>query len=204
MDKARLMAVTLIGSTLHALTLSNCRLRVDDKAVSVAVGLRLGANICKPHKCPRCAEEFMHPHVKAVATDPLDTAASTLNDLVWRGVSTANIPATKEPSGLFRSDGKRPDGLTLIPWKNGRCVAWDVTVTDSLAQRHEGRQERQLRDRWSSTGSWRSHTLSYQLTMKLWDQSITLVSNSSVTLEGALLKCLATTARAPSCSNVCQ
>ena len=46
----------------------------------------------------------------------------------------ANIPAAKEPSGLLRSDGKRPDGLTLIPWKNGRCVTWDVTVTDTLAR----------------------------------------------------------------------
>ena len=23
---------------------------------------------------------------------------------------------------------------TLIPWKNGKCVTWDVTVTDTLAQ----------------------------------------------------------------------
>jgi len=46
----------------------------------------------------------------------------------------ANIPATKEPLGLFRSDGRRLDGLTLMPWKNGRCVTWDVTVTDTLAQ----------------------------------------------------------------------
>jgi len=62
------------------------------------------------------------------------TLHHSLNDLVWRGLSTANIPATKEPSGLFRSDGKRPDGLTLIPWKNVRCVTWDVTVTDTLTQ----------------------------------------------------------------------
>ena len=46
----------------------------------------------------------------------------------------AKIPATKEPSGLLRSDGKRPDGLTLIPWKNGRCVTWDITVIDTLVQ----------------------------------------------------------------------
>jgi len=49
-------------------------------------------------------------------------------------VSAANIPAAKEPSGLLRSDGKRPDGLTLIPWQNGRSVTWDVTVTDTVAQ----------------------------------------------------------------------
>jgi len=40
----------------------------------------------------------------------------------------------KEPSGLLRSDGKRPDGLSLIPWQNGRRVTWDVTVTDTVAQ----------------------------------------------------------------------
>ena len=31
-------------------------------------------------------------------------------------------------------DGKRPDGATLLPWKNGRCATWDVTVTDTMSQ----------------------------------------------------------------------
>jgi len=57
-----------------------------------------------------------------------------LNDLIWRALSKADIPATKEPSGLLRTDGKRPDGVTLLPWKNGRCATWDVTVTDTMAQ----------------------------------------------------------------------
>jgi len=50
MDKARLLAVTSphSGNWLHALLLSNCGLRLDDNAVHVAVGLRLGANICGP------------------------------------------------------------------------------------------------------------------------------------------------------------
>ena len=38
-------------------------------------------------------------------------------------------PVTKEPSGLFRTDGKRPDGLTLLPWQSGKSLCWDVTVT---------------------------------------------------------------------------
>jgi len=36
--------------------------------------------------------------------------------------------------GLFRTDGKRPDGLTLIPWQSGKSLCWDVTVTCPLAQ----------------------------------------------------------------------
>jgi hypothetical protein len=46
------------------------------------------------------------------------------------------MPSTKEPSGLSRTDGKRPDGLTLIPWQGGRNLIWDVTVADTLAVSH--------------------------------------------------------------------
>ncbi|GAU93516.1 hypothetical protein RvY_05446 [Ramazzottius varieornatus] len=28
----------------------------------------------------------------------------------------------------------RPDGLTLVPWYQGKALAWDVTVVDTLAQ----------------------------------------------------------------------
>ena len=45
----------------------------------------------------------------------------------------ASIPSVKEPTGLSRSDGKRSDGLSLIPWQEGKCLTWDVTVADMLA-----------------------------------------------------------------------
>ena len=38
-----------------------------------------------------------------------------------------------EPTGLSRSDGKRPDGFTLIPWSAGKSIIWVVTVVDTLA-----------------------------------------------------------------------
>ena len=28
------------------------------------------------------------------------------------------------------------DGVTLIPWKQGKCLAWDVTMPDTYAQSH--------------------------------------------------------------------
>ena len=31
------------------------------------------------------------------------------------------------------SDGKKPDGLTLVPWQSGKALCWDVTVTCPLA-----------------------------------------------------------------------
>ena len=58
---------------------------------------------------------------------------SQLNDLIWRAIKKAQIPASKEPIGLSRSDGKRPDGATLVPWSRGKPLAWDVTVPDTYA-----------------------------------------------------------------------
>ncbi|ESO11697.1 hypothetical protein HELRODRAFT_166712 [Helobdella robusta] len=43
---------------------------------------------------------------------------------------------TLEPSGIAAHEGKRPDGCTLIPWRAGRCLAWDVTVPGTFAERY--------------------------------------------------------------------
>ena len=48
----------------------------------------------------------------------------------------ANISSVLEPFGLSGGDGKRPDGMTLIPWQGGKIVTWDVTVTDTVADSH--------------------------------------------------------------------
>ena len=37
-----------------------------------------------------------------------------------------------EPSGLYRTDGKRPDGVTMISWEIGKQLVRDVTVVDTL------------------------------------------------------------------------
>jgi len=40
---------------------------------------------------------------------------------------------------LSRQDGKRPDGLTLIPWHSSKLLVWDVTVVSTLAQSYVDR-----------------------------------------------------------------
>ena len=56
-----------------------------------------------------------------------------LNDIVPRAFASTVIPAVKEPNGLTRIDGKRPDRLSLIPWKAGKPLTWDVTIASPLA-----------------------------------------------------------------------
>jgi len=42
-------------------------------------------------------------------------------------------PVSQSQVGLTRQDGKRPDGLTLIPWQRGRPLTWDVTTACTLS-----------------------------------------------------------------------
>ena len=42
-------------------------------------------------------------------------------------------PSSKELPGLIRTDGKRPDGATLVPWARGRYIAWDFTAIHTCA-----------------------------------------------------------------------
>ena len=132
------VSVPHAGDWLYALPISNCGLRLDDEAIRVAVGLRLGVNLCQPHPCPCGVQvDARGNHGLACRQSSGRTARHHhLNDVIWRALSRAGIPSSKEPSGLSRSDGKRPDGMTLIPWQGGKSLLWDVTVADTLAVSH--------------------------------------------------------------------
>ena len=54
LNVARLTAVSAphSGDWLNAMPISACGLRLDNKMVRVAVGLRLGVDLCVPHDCP--------------------------------------------------------------------------------------------------------------------------------------------------------
>lgn len=135
-DRARLLAVARPGASdwLHALPADSLGTRLDDQSTRICVGLRLGADLVEPHRCT-CGEPVgrMARHGLSCAHSagrrPRHTA---LNDILARSLRKAGIPCVLEPPGLSRDDGKRPDGLTLIPFYKGRSLVWDATVTDSL------------------------------------------------------------------------
>ena len=83
----------------------------------MAVSLRLGLDLCSPHEC-HCGSMVdargLHSCVCKKAPGKIIRHHS-LNDLIARSFSAAGVPVIKEPTGLSRSDGKRPDGLSLVP-----------------------------------------------------------------------------------------
>ena len=124
------------GSWLAALPISSCGLRLDNEAVRVAVALiRLGLHVCVPHEC-RCGSSVdawgSHAFVckRAMARS---TRHQAINDIVARSIISSGVPVSKEPAGMISGSLKRPDGVTLIPWKGGKALSWDATVATTLA-----------------------------------------------------------------------
>ena len=56
-----------------------------------------------------------------------------VNSIVKATLTSAEISSRLQPRGLARDDGKRPDCVTSMPWRNGRCLIRDVTCPDTLA-----------------------------------------------------------------------
>jgi hypothetical protein len=126
------------GAWLETLPVASIGLKMEDEVVRVAVGLRLGLNLCEPHTC-QCGAQVDARGIHGLACKKSagrHPRHGLLNDVVWRAMQRAQVPSTKEPVGLSRSDGKRPDGVSLIPWAHGRCLTWDVTSPDTFAPSH--------------------------------------------------------------------
>ena len=135
-DRARLLAAKQphSGAWLSATPAAKVGLHLDDATVRVAVALRLGATVCEPHSC-RCGsrvDKLGHHGLACQYSAGRLPRHANINDVVKRGLVAAGIPALLEPVGLDRGDGKRPDGATVFPYFQGKCLVWDATCTDTF------------------------------------------------------------------------
>src|SRR6218665_3947359 len=92
-------------------------------------------NLCTRHQC-QCGETAdPRGHHGLICRQSAGRSARhfAVNDLVWRALMKVDALCTKEPSGLIRTDGKRPDGATLVPWARGKYIAWDFTAIHTCA-----------------------------------------------------------------------
>ena len=58
---------------------------------------------------------------------------AALNDLVYRALAAGGLVAILEPRGLDRRDGRRPDGVTVFPFRRGRMLMWDATCVNTFS-----------------------------------------------------------------------
>ena len=138
--RARLLAARspCSGDWLNALPLSSAGLKMDNATVRIAAGLRLGAPIVRSHVCVCGATVTVDGHhgLSCRHGSGRHSRHNQVNDLLCRAFTSAGTQSTREPHSLCTSGGKRPDGVTLVPWKKGRCLAWDATCPDTFALSH--------------------------------------------------------------------
>ena len=147
---ARLLAATCkeSGAWLQALPIPSIGLRMDNDTVRVAAALRLGSTICRPHACQHCGSEVDHFGVHGLSyrmCEGRHFRHSVLNNIIHCTLSSAQVPSQLEPSGIYRSEGKRPDGITMVPWERGKLMVWDVTCSDTFANSYAAAASREPR-----------------------------------------------------------
>jgi len=137
-DDARFLASTAkeSGAWMDALPSRSIQLLMDNNTFRISVALRLGCDLCRAHKCFWCDEDVDESGthgLSCVKSRGRGIRHKDTNKTVSNGLSSADIPNTLEPVGLHLEDCKRVDGITQIPFKEGRLLTWDVTVSDTLA-----------------------------------------------------------------------
>ena len=141
LTKVRLLALSCpeSGAGLNALPLSSIGLRMDDDVIRIAVGLRLGLAVCHPHACSECGADVNEDGIHGLTcrySRGHHSRHSALNDIVKRPLEATKVPCHLKPSGLYRSDGKRPDGASVVPRQRGKILVWDATCSDTFATSH--------------------------------------------------------------------
>ena len=120
---------------LNVIPCKNLRLKLSNQQLRIAIGLRLGSKICERHKCvcgKDVTEDGWHG-LSCLKSAGRFSRQSNLNALIKQSLSSIHILSVLEPRHLYRTDQKRPDNLTLVPWAVGKQLLWDVTLVDSLA-----------------------------------------------------------------------
>ena len=132
--KARLIAAAAPHSAafLHARPYSSLGTRIDNISLRIAIALRLGAPVCLPHTCV-CETSVDRTGIYGLSSRKSAgrlSCPSAVNDLIKRALLLAEIPSKLEPTLMLPQNERRPDGMSLTPWKNGRCLAWDFTCPE--------------------------------------------------------------------------
>jgi hypothetical protein len=123
------------GQFLNAIPSRNLGLRLEDQELMIAVALRMGCKVTSTHRCLNCPDMIQENGVHGLSCQKGVRARAArhrgLNIKLARILQSIDTGTRLEPESLWA--GKRPDGVTVLPWERGLRLIWDVTVVDSFA-----------------------------------------------------------------------
>ena len=109
---------------------------MTNSSLRSSIGLLLKVSIYIAEKC-HCGKRNKRDGLHSLCCTDFAGRFSrfaTLNYLIKQTLGSVNLFATVEPRKLYRIDGKRPDGNTMIPLEMGKQLVWDVTNLNALTQ----------------------------------------------------------------------
>ncbi|XP_069194169.1 calcium-activated chloride channel regulator 1 [Procambarus clarkii] len=97
-----------------------------------------------------------------------------VNDIIKKSLATARCPTQSDPH-LFRPNDpqKRPDGVTLLPWKDGKQVVWEYTHNIGTIQ---------VQYRYNNVG-----ISSLQTVLNAWSRALHLATEGVAYLRSAIV-----------------
>ncbi|KAH0817586.1 hypothetical protein GEV33_005205 [Tenebrio molitor] len=96
----------------------------------------LGCNLCTPHicKCNAKVDEIGTHGLSCFKSSGRFSRHTEINSIINRSLTSIHVNSTLEPNGLSRDDGKRPDGMTLVPWIKDSYVLKSSEVSGFAAE----------------------------------------------------------------------
>ena len=139
-DKSRITSASHknSGDWLKATPNQCCGIFLNNDEFRNSIALRLGTPIFSAHTC-KCGIEIdtLGGHCFACSRNPGKILRHTMvNDCLSSTLQSAGISNIKEPTGVMNEYHLRPDGMTLIPFKRGQCLTWDVSCPHPLCASH--------------------------------------------------------------------
>ena len=136
-DRCRLLA----AKSVHSATWSEAVPTPVLGNFSDAEELRVGANIsCAPTCLCKCGVRMDARGYHCLSCRLNEGSLSRhagINSIIKRCLGKIGLPSILEPSELDRDDGRRPDGITIFPWKHGKCLVWEAIVVDAFSKSHK-------------------------------------------------------------------
>jgi hypothetical protein len=119
---------------LNALPSTHYGTRLTDEEFRTCICLRLGSAVYERHKC-KCGttiDEYGQHSFSCKRNKGKIIRHQMVNAVLHSSLQKAGVPNTLEPNYLTNSDNRRPDGVTILPWQNGKPATWDFTCAHPL------------------------------------------------------------------------
>ena len=137
-SRARLLASAKpeSGSWVSAIPVPSLGTQLSPEELRIAIALRTGSKVSGRHlcKCGFYTDEFGFHLLSCRFSEGRHPRHTAMNDIIWRALRATGLIAIQEPVGINRGDGKRPDGITVGPFSQGKLLVWDATCSNTFAE----------------------------------------------------------------------